>query len=198
MRASAALTALALSAAVACSESSAPEPTADERPQATASGQTGDAAGTRRDSTPATPPRSDTARATPSRPDSSRLPADTLPPGNGVISGVTFVEVPFTVTSGDSAGMRAVRLERIGGVRVRMYLQTPRGPTTSSVELREVASAASSATGDFTLPAQPDGIYVLRAVPPAGSSHRPLDASVQLYRGRIGSPWPAYVVLRPQ
>ena len=189
MRASAVLTVVALSVIAACSESNATDPLADER----ASGPLDAAAAAQgRDSTTPGPVRHDTVRATPSPP-----PVDTLPPGNGVVTGVTFVEVAYTVQSGDSAGMRAVRLDRIGGITVRMSLRVPRDSTTSVATERLVATTVSDAAGNFTMPAQPDGIYVLDPVAPAGTSYRPLGAALLLRRGRIDSPSTTNLVLRP-
>lgn len=211
---------VALSVAAACRDSNSTAPDADDSAQpatrgsATGAATRSDTARAQSDTARARPdtartrpdtvrPRSDTARARPdtgrTRPDTSgRPPVDTLPPGNGTLVGTVFVTTSYIIPAGDSAGQRGVRLERRGGVTVKLLRPATRDSTRGAVDEREVASVVSDSAGRFATPPNPDGSYVLRAVPPAGSGLRAVDLFVHLVRGRSTvPPFAMNVVLRP-
>jgi hypothetical protein len=207
------LTALAVATLAACADATAPSPAAVDDPPAAAARNADSGRTTRADTARADTARADTTRPTrpdsarptrpdsarPTRPDSARPPVDTLPVGDGVIAGVVFRTVEFTVAAGDSAGMRGVRLERIGGVALTLYAQEAAADSSRTPPpLREVARTTSAADGAYRFAPVPDGLYRIRAAAPAGSGYRDAEVPVAMRRGRpmvLGAP-DILVVLR--
>jgi hypothetical protein len=149
--------------------------------------------GTKGDS--GTKPDSGTRPDTASKPDTSTRPDTSTKPDTGTRPDTTFpgdtttdARITGTMIGIDSTVTPFVELGPIANVKITLfsvrYVNDSSGTDTLTVRLDSVGVTTSNAVGKFEFRRLQRGVYLMRAVPPAGSGYRPGEIGASAYSPR--------------